>query len=67
VPFPKGQLPPVKGYWSLTSYNEHHFVHPTDLKWYSLGTKNEGLKTNDDTSLTLYVQADLPEGGKRPN
>jgi hypothetical protein len=67
VTFPKGQLPPVKGFWSLTLYNEHHFFAPNDLKRYSLGTKNKGLKLNEDGSLTLYVQADTPEEGKRSN
>jgi hypothetical protein len=67
VTFPKGQLPPVKGFWSLTLYNEHHFFHPNDLKRYSLGTKNKTLKPNDDGSLTVYVQADAPEEGKRSN
>jgi hypothetical protein len=67
VTFPKGQLPPVKGFWSLTLYNEHHFFHPNDLKRYSLGTKNKTLKPNGDGSLTLYVQAGPPEEGKRTN
>lgn len=67
VTFPKGQLPPVRGFWSLTLYNEHHFFAPNDLKRYSLGTKNKGLKPNDDGSLTLCVQADPPEDGKRSN
>jgi hypothetical protein len=67
VTFPKGQLPPVKGFWSLTLYNEHHFFHPNDLKRYSLGTKNKTLTPNDDGSLTLYVQADPPEEAKRSN
>jgi hypothetical protein len=67
VTFPKGQLPPVKGFWSLTLYNEHHFFAPNNLNRYSLGTKNKGLKANEDGSLTLYVQADPPEEGKRTN
>jgi hypothetical protein len=67
VTFPKGQLPPVKGFWSLTLYNEHHFFHPNELKRYSLGTKNKTLKHNDDGSLTLYVQADPPEESLRTN
>jgi hypothetical protein len=67
VTFPKGQRPPVKGFWSLTLYNEHHFFHPNELKRYSLGTKNKTLKPNDDGSLTLYVQAAPPEEGKRSN
>jgi hypothetical protein len=67
VTFPKGQLPSVRGFWSLTLYNEHHFFHPNDLNRYSLGTKNKGLKFNDDGSLTLYVQADAPEEAKQSN
>ena len=41
--FPPGGLPPVLGFWSLTLYNEHHFLHPNELNRYSLGTKNKNL------------------------
>jgi hypothetical protein len=67
VTIAKGMLPPVKGFWSLTLYNEYHFFHPNELKRYSLGTKNKGLKINEDGSLTLYVQTDAPEERKRAN
>jgi hypothetical protein len=60
VTFPKGQLPPVKGFWSMTMYNEHHLFEVNDLNRYSLGTKNKTLKYNPDGSLTLYP------GGKSP-
>ena len=60
VTFPAGQLPPVRGFWSLTVYNEHHFFAPNDLVRYSLGTKNADLEHADDGSLTLYVQATQP-------
>ena len=43
VTFPPGGLPPVRGFWSLTLYNEHHFFHSNDLDRYSLGTKNKNL------------------------
>jgi hypothetical protein len=55
VTFPKGQLPPVKGFWSLTMYNPGHFFAPNALKRYALGTKNKSLKYNDDGSLTIYL------------
>ena len=58
--FAKGKLPPVKGFWSLTLYNQHHFFAPNDIKRYSLGTKNQDLKPNPDGSLTVYVQSDAP-------
>ena len=60
VTFAKGQLPPVKGFWSLTLYNRHHFFAPNEIKRYSVGTKNKDLKFNSDGSLTIYVQADAP-------
>jgi hypothetical protein len=36
VTFAKGQLPPVKGFWSLTMYNPEHFFYPNALKRYAL-------------------------------
>ena len=60
ITFPKGQLPPVKGFWSVTLYNAEHFFNPNPLKRYSLGTKNKDLKYNSDGSLTLYASANSP-------
>ncbi|MBM7062390.1 DUF1254 domain-containing protein [Pseudomonas sp. UL073] len=67
VTFAKGQVPPVKGFWSLTVYDAAHFFVPNPLKRYSLGTKNKDLKTNADGSLTLYVQAESPGADKQSN
>jgi hypothetical protein len=67
ITFPKGQLPPVKGFWSLTLYNEHHFFHPNALNRYSLGAKNKDLKPNADGSVTLYAGAKSPGKDKESN
>jgi hypothetical protein len=67
VTFPKGQVPPVKGFWSLTLYNDVHFFNPNPLKRYSLGTKNKDLKFNADGSLTLYAGAKSPGADKENN
>ncbi|WP_250473151.1 DUF1214 domain-containing protein [Caballeronia sp. GAFFF1] len=67
VTFPKGQTPPVNGFWSLTMYDSAHFFVPNTLKRYSLGTKNRNLKFDADGSLTLYVQADSPGADKESN
>jgi hypothetical protein len=67
VSFAKDQTPPVNGFWSLTLYNEHHFFAPNEIKRYSLGTKNKGLRTNPDGSLTVYAQADPPPAEQRDN
>jgi hypothetical protein len=67
VTFAKGGLPPVRGFWSLTLYNEHHFFAPNDLKRYSTGTKNKSLKYNADGSLTIYVQSESPGADRESN
>ncbi|WP_165856329.1 DUF1254 domain-containing protein [Marinobacter sp. JSM 1782161] len=67
VTFPAGQLPPVNGFWSLTLYNEQHFFYPNELDRFSLGTKNKSLVTNDDGSLTIYVQNENPGGEREAN
>jgi hypothetical protein len=67
VTYAKGALPPVKGFWSLTLYNQHHFFFPNELKRYSLGTKNKTLQYNNDGSLTLYVQSTPPDQTKLNN
>jgi hypothetical protein len=59
--FPPGVLPPVRGFWSLTLYNEHHFFHPNELDRYSLGTKNKNLHQGADGSLTLIASATAPD------
>lgn len=60
VTFPAGQEPPVKGFWSMTLYNEEHFFHPNPLNRYSLGTKNKKLTYGADGSLTLFAGATSP-------
>jgi hypothetical protein len=67
VTFPKGQLPPVKGFWSLTLYNEHHLFHTNALNRYSLGTKSKSLQYNPDGSLTLFFGAKSPGKNKETN
>lgn len=58
--FPADGLPPVRGFWSLTVYNKHHFFHANELDRYSLGTKNKNLTFGDDGSLTLTVGGEPP-------
>jgi hypothetical protein len=67
VTFPKGGLPPVNGFWSLTLYNKEHLFEPNALNRFSLGTKSKSLKYNDDGSLTLYFQNASPGLDKEAN
>lgn len=65
--FPKGQTPPVSGFWALTMYDKLHFFAPNEIKRYSTGTKNQDLKFNADGSLTLFIQHQKPAADKAGN
>ncbi|AMG90837.2 DUF1254 domain-containing protein [Bordetella bronchiseptica] len=67
ITFASGQLPPVKGFWSLTLYNKHHLFSPNDLNRYSLGTKNKNLVRGPDGSLTIHVGPTSPGKDKEAN
>ena len=67
ITFAPGQQPPVKGFWSMTLYNEHHLFNPNELNRFSLGTKNKTMKLNADGSLTLYVGQKSPGKEKEVN
>jgi hypothetical protein len=61
------QVPPVKGFWSITLYDQFHFFAPNDIDRYSLGTKSKGLHFEADGSLVIYVQKDKPDADKVSN
>lgn len=67
ITFPKGQTPPVKGFWSLTLYNAEHMFNPNPLNRFSLGTKNKNFQYNADGSLTLYASVKNPGKGRENN
>jgi hypothetical protein len=58
--FRKGELPPVKGFWSLTVYNKQHFFAANELDRFSIGTKSRELAYAANGSLTLYVRHERP-------
>jgi hypothetical protein len=67
VTFARGQVPPVKGFWSLTLYDDEKFFFANPLNRFSLGTKNKTLKYGPDGSLTLYLGAKSPGQNKEAN
>ncbi len=58
--------PPVKGFWSLTMYNDQYFFVPNSLNRYSLSPRNS-LKHNQDGSIDLYIQSTSPGPDKESN
>ena len=57
--FPKGQLPPTQGFWSLTMYDENYFFVANPLNRYSISAR-QPLKANADGSVDLLIQHESP-------
>lgn len=64
--FAKGQFPPVKGFWSLTMYNNHYFFNKNPINRYNLGSRDH-LQKNPDGSVDIYIQHDSPGADKESN
>lgn len=64
--FEKGQMPPVKGFWSLTLYNDQYFFTENPLNRYTLSSRSD-FKKNSDGSIDLYIQHDSPGKEKEAN
>jgi hypothetical protein len=64
--FPKGELPPVGAFWSVTMYDSEGFPTPNTLDRFAIGDRDE-LKFNADGSLDIYIQNMSPGGDKESN
>ena len=64
--FDKTEIPPVRGFWSVTVYNEHRYFADNPMNRYALGDRDP-LSFNPDGSLDLFIQRDDPGDGKRAN
>jgi len=58
--FEADELPPVKGFWSLTLYDANAYLFNSEIKRYAVGGR-DALRYNADGSLDLFVQAAPPE------
>ncbi|HEY7026048.1 MAG TPA: DUF1214 domain-containing protein [Gemmatimonadales bacterium] len=66
--FPKGKLPPVRFFWSLTMYDlKTRLLVDNPIDRYAIGDRTEGLQNDPDGGLTIYVQKDSPGKGKESN
>ncbi len=66
--FPKGQTPPVNGFWSITMYeiDQGWWFVPNRLNKFTVSPRNK-LKYNADGSLTLFFQHASPGKDKEAN
>jgi hypothetical protein len=66
IRFPRGQMPPVRGFWSLTMYNAQFFFIANPLNRYTLSARN-ALKADPDGTVELLIQASSPGPDKEAN
>ncbi|MHB2169103.1 DUF1254 domain-containing protein [Alsobacter sp. R-9] len=64
--FPKGETPPVKGFWSLTMYDEDLFFVANPINRYSMSVRTNP-KYEADGSLVIYIQNESPGADKEAN
>lgn len=64
--FPKGHLPPVRGFWSLTMYDENLFFIENPINRYSMSMRTNP-KLEADGSLVIYVQNESPGPDREAN
>ncbi|WP_445661202.1 DUF1254 domain-containing protein [Acinetobacter sp. F16] len=67
--FPKGQLPPVKSFWSLTMYKlPESLLYDNELNRYLINSSiTNQLVKNKDGSVTLYLQNATPDAKLKAN
>jgi hypothetical protein len=64
--FPKGQLPPAQGFWSVTMYDANFFFVDNPINRYAISAR-QNLKPNADGSIDLYIQNESPGADKESN
>jgi hypothetical protein len=66
--FPKGETPPVNGFWSITMYeiDKGWWFVPNALNKFTVSMR-DNPKPNADGSLTLYFQNESPGADKEAN
>jgi hypothetical protein len=66
IRFAKGQVPPVKGFWSITMYDAAFYFVANPINRYSISARQK-LKANADGSIDLYIQNESPGTDKESN
>jgi hypothetical protein len=66
IHFPKGQLPPTRGFWSITMYDANYFFVANPINRYSISAR-QNLTANADGSVDLHVQNASPGADKEAN
>lgn len=67
IHFNPGSTPPVKGFWSITLYDNLSLFIDNPINRYNIGDNTAGLKNSTDGSLDIYIQHENPGKDKESN
>ncbi len=56
ITFARGQLPPVRAFWSLILYDEHFHLYDNPADRYAINDRTAGVQFSDDGSLRIVIQ-----------
>jgi hypothetical protein len=65
--FRRGQLPPVRAFWSLTMYGTDRFLVANPIDRYNVGDRTAGLHYGRGGSLKIYIQHTPPSAARQAN
>lgn len=65
--FAKGQVPPVRFFWSATMYHAEGLMVDNPIGRYSIGDRTPGLVRDADGGIRILIQHDQPTPGERAN
>ncbi|GAB3287544.1 DUF1254 domain-containing protein [Parahaliea aestuarii] len=61
ISLPADALPPVKGFWSITLYNDSGYLVENPIGRYTIGDRTPGLVSGDDGTIDIRIQRDAPD------
>lgn len=64
--FTKDELPPVRGFWSLSIYDHEGYMIDNPISRNAIGDRDD-LQFNEDGSLDIYIQRTTPGAEKESN
>ena len=65
--FEKDKIPPVSVFWNMSMYDDKESFIENDFRRYGIGNTTDGLKTDPDGSITIYIHYENPGADKQSN
>ena len=65
--FEKDKIPPVSVFWNMSMYDDKESFIENDFRRCGIGNTTDGLKTDPDGLITIYIHYENPGADKQSN